>query len=320
MKTGTKIALIIAVSLIIVGITVFTTAMFTLDFDFSKLNTTEYTTNTYEYTDLVKNIEVDLETTDITILPASDDEIKVVCFEDEESTHNVFVENNILKIDSPDKKWFEYISIGSFEHAKISLYIPDGNYSTLTVENSTGDITISDLAFSDKISADCDTGDIYISNVMTDLLDADTTTGHLTIENIAPTVNTETTTSNSVIVAINPMDIEANATTGSITFQNVTVGGNITAKASTGDVKFENTKAKDLNVKTSTGDITFNKSDAKNIYAKASTGDVTGTILTAKTFNADSSTGKITVPATTGDGVFEVKTSTGEINISCSDN
>ncbi len=302
MKKCTKVAIITALSLIIAGILIFTATMFTLGFDFSKLDNSKYTTNTYEYSDLIRSIYIDVDTTDVTILPASDNVLKVVCFEKEDAPHSVTIVNNALKINNQEKKWYEYISVANIERAKITLYVPDANYSTLSVETDTGDITINDITFSDEISAECHTGEIYISNPKTNKLSAEATTGHITIENVTPTVIIENNNDEySTLISINPMNIDAETSTGDITFRNVRTGGNITAEASTGDIKFE-------------------KSDAENIHTETSTGDITGFIISEKTFKAHSSTGKVNVPETTGDGVFEAETSTGDINITYSEN
>lgn len=297
MKKCTKTALITAISLIVAGILIFTAAMFTMDFDFSRLDNSKYTTKTYEYSDLIRSIYIDVDTTDVTILPTSDNKLKVVCLEKEDSPHSVTIVNNALKINNQEKKWYEYISIVNIERAKITLYVPDANYSTLSVETDTGDITVNDITFSDEISAECNTGDIYISNPKTNKLSTEATTGHITIENVTPTVITENNNDeDSMLISINPMNIEAETSTGDITFRNVRTGGNITAEASTGDIIFE-------------------KSDAENIHTETSTGDITGFIISEKTFRAHSSTGKVNVPETIGDGVFEAETSTGNIDI-----
>ena len=316
MKKRTKAAVIIAISLIITGVIVFTATMFSLDFDFSKLDNSVYVTNTYEYTDGVKNIKADLDSTDIKVLPSEDDTLKVVCNEKEDAPHRVSVEGDTLIIENTEKEWYEYLSVVNIDRSEITLYIPEkfataviiysNDYTgtaytsvyNIDLETDTGDITVEDFNYLKSVTAETDTGDIYLYNSNISIIKAQADTGNINIRKVTSSVSleTETDTGHTTIEKCNLTDITAEASTGDITFREVNTLKIITAE-------------------TSTGDITFEKSDAENIYAKASTGDITGSVLSIKTFKADSSIGKVTVPNTTGTGIFEAKTSTGDINL-----
>lgn len=321
MKKRTKVAITSAISLIVAGIAVFTAAMFTLNFDFSKLDNSEYITNTYEFNDGITYINVDVDTTHIKVLPAEDDIFKVVCKEKKNELHKVSVENNTLMIDSPDKIWFSFLTIFNFNQSEITLYIPEHFATSYTlqsedsttqlytsvyqvsIDSDTGDITVEDVEYAKSINLTSDTGKISVSNTLVNRLNAETDTGDINLRKVtaAETLETDTDTGDTTIERCQCAEI--------------------TAKASTGDITLRESEAShNINTKTSTGDITFINSDAENIYAKASTGHITGSVLTAKTFKADSSTGKVSVPGTTGLGIFEAKTSTGDINITYSEN
>ncbi|MBQ1977374.1 MAG: DUF4097 family beta strand repeat protein [Ruminococcus sp.] len=321
MKTLTKIALIIAVLLIVAGITLFSAAMFTLDFDFSKLDNSEYITNTHEFNDGISYINVDVDTTNVKVLPSEDDTFKVVCKENKDKPHKVSVENNTLMIDSSDKKWFNFLTIFNFNKSEITLYIPERFATAYTlqsedsttalytsvyqvsIDSDTGDITVEDVEYAKSLNLTSDTGKISVSNTIVNRLNAETDTGHINLRKVtvADTIETDTDTGNTTIENCKSSEVSA--------------------KASTGDITLKETEAShNINTKTSTGDITFTNSDAENIYAKSSTGHITGSVLTSKTFRADSSTGNVSVPGTTGIGIFEAKTSTGDINLSYSEN
>ena len=70
-----------------------------------------------------------------------------------------------------------------------------------------------------------------------------------------------------------------------------------------------------MNLITSTGDVTFRASDAKSIKVETSTGDVTGSLLTGKAFTTKTSTGDINVPSNSGTDTCDIRTSTGDIEI-----
>ena len=55
--------------------------------------------------------------------------------------------------------------------------------------------------------------------------------------------------------------------------------------------------------------------DAEEIGIKTDTGDVTGSLLSEKVFHARTDTGRIEVPKTTGGGLCEIVTDTGDVRI-----
>lgn len=320
MKKRTKAAIIIAVSFIVVGIILFTATMFTLGFDFSKLDNAVYVTNTYEHTNGISHIGVDIGTADIKVLPTTDDTLKVVCNEKEDYPHKVEFSNNTLTIKEPDKKWYDYLTFANLDHSEITLYVPERFVTTyimqsdsysgalyssvnrIDIETDTGNIYIEDIKFSSHLSAESNTGNISVSNCFFDILNTETDTGTVTISKTqcVKLLETEVTTGDTNLKQCYAKEITSEASTGHITFNDVNA-------------------SKTIKTETSTGDITFKDCDALYIHATSSTGDITGTILSAKTFKAESATGKVSVPGTTAGSTFEAKTSTGDIFVTYSD-
>ena len=89
MKTKTKISLIIGVSLFILGAVIFVGAMFMLNWDFLKLSTVKYETNTYEINEQFSDISIITDTADITFISSDDGKTKIVCDEAVNEKHNV---------------------------------------------------------------------------------------------------------------------------------------------------------------------------------------------------------------------------------------
>ena len=83
MKKATKVWLIVASSLIVFGLLIFTGVMIMLKWDFSKLSNTKYVTNEYEITDQFNSVSVNTSTSDIVFAPSGDGKTKVVCYENE---------------------------------------------------------------------------------------------------------------------------------------------------------------------------------------------------------------------------------------------
>lgn len=78
MKTPTKIWLIIAASLVLAGCILFGGVMSVLKWDFTKLSTARYETNSYEFNDAVRNISVVTDTADVVFLASDSDKTSVV--------------------------------------------------------------------------------------------------------------------------------------------------------------------------------------------------------------------------------------------------
>lgn len=297
MKKSKKVAIIIAVCLICVGLIISLGVVIATGFNFMMLDSSVYVTNTHEITESISNIQVNTNTTDIKLLSHQEEDIKVVCFEREDKPHNITVENGTLKISNSKTPWYKNISF-SFRSAEVTVYLPqtllsnisidtdtgyieaDGIYaSSMNFETDTGYISLNGINESDTLSAHSDTGSVSISDATCDEITAETDTGSVTIS------------------AVYCSNLEAESDTGRVTIAN-TISEN------------------KINAETDTGDVIFDHSDAKSIYAKSSTGDIEGTVLTQKTFTARSSTGRVNVPNTSGSETFEAKTSTGDINIS----
>ena len=142
MNRKTKLWLIMGASLILIGCIIFAGVMTMLNFDFRKLSTSKYETNTYTITDKFSNILINTNTADITFALSDDDICKVESFEEKNIKHLVEVKDSTLTINVVDeRKWFNYIGF-DFYSPKLTVYLPKSEYKSLVIENSTGDILI----------------------------------------------------------------------------------------------------------------------------------------------------------------------------------
>jgi len=143
MKKATKIWLIIATFLIILGSIMFTAVLADNNWDFSKTGSVKYETNTYEIGEDFDNISINTETTDIIFKYHSEKNCKVVLFEEEKIKHFAKVEDKTLKIGETDtREWFDYIQLFSFKNTSITVYLPRENYLSLNIDTDTSDIKI----------------------------------------------------------------------------------------------------------------------------------------------------------------------------------
>lgn len=318
MNKVTKKWLAIATALVIIGTLTFTSVMTFFGWDFTKLSTVKFETNTYEIKDKFANISINTDIADIIFAPSENNKCKVVCFEMENVKHSADVKDNTLLINVVDeRKWYENIGIMT-DNPTITIYLPKNEYDLLTIDESTGDVeipknfefenidisaTTGDVknyaSTSENIKIETSTGDIILDNLKADKLDLSVTTGQIDVTNVEC-----------------KGDVSFSVSTGESNLTDLECG-NLTTTGSTGDINLNNVIAKKkLDIERSTGDVSFDRCDADEILVNTSTGDVTGSLLTEKVFIAQTDTGNIDIPETTTGGKCEINTSTGDIEIS----
>ena len=317
MKAKTKIWLIVATSLILIGAIIFSGAMSMLKWDFLKLSTVKYETNTYEITENYKNISIISDTANISLIATDNDKTTIICDEQQNIKHSVTVKENTLLIEINDtRKWYQYIGV-SFGKQSITVNLPKGEYGALSIDTDTSYVKIaSDFKF-ESVDISLSTGNVTNLASANDFIKIKTSTGHIDTENI---------TANNVNLS---------ASTGKITASNIDCSGDFNHKVSTGKTNLSNIKCKNLvssgstgdiylsnvisaerfDIKRSTGNVKFELCDAAELSITTDTGDVKGSLLTDKVFITKTDTGKINVPKTITGGKSEITTDTGDIKI-----
>ncbi len=317
MRKTTKIWLVTAALLVLLGCIVFVTGMAVLNWDFTSLSSVKYETNKHEVSEEYKNITIKTDTAKLTLVPSEAAKTAVVCYEQENAKHSVTVKDGTLTVEKIDtKKWYEYIGI-NYGAEEIKVYIPEGEYGRLSVKSDTGAVEVpADFKFESitisedtgsvtsyasahgKVSIKTDTGSIRVENVSVGAMELSASTGRITVSDVT-----------------SEGDVEIKLSTGKTYLTDVECK-NLVSKGSTGDVFLKNVIATEkLSVKRSTGDISFEGSDAAELTVKTSTGDVSGTLLTEKVFIIETDTGSVDVPKTTTGGKCEVSTDTGDIKL-----
>ena len=277
-----KVLLMIGGCLMIAGIALFIFVAFVANYDFMELGSMNYVTNNHDIQESFESISINTVTADVEIKPSADGQCHVVCHEKEKLIHKVSVKNGTLTISLVDERnWLDHIkgSIFNFGTTLVTVYLPEGAYDELKVDNTTGHVKLA--------------GDWQL-----DELDLQTTTGDICVDGV--------TCDGAVSLHV---------TTGMISLENL-ICENLTASGSTGDAVLKNVIVSDtLRVKRTTGDIKLNRCDAGEVYINATTGDVTGSFLTPKVIYAKSTTGDVDVPMSTTGGLCEIDVTTGDIRI-----
>ncbi len=317
MKKTQKVWMIIAAICIFAGLCLGISGLISLDFDFTRFNTANTVTNTYEINEKFHSISIDTNDCDLNFVLTDKNKSEVVCFEDEKMPNKVEVKNGVLTIEvTNNRKWYDYIGI-YWADTEITVHLPESEYEKLEIFDDVGDISISsDFSFA-KALIKTSTGDIDFSASVKDEIDVKTSTGDITVKEInCRSINFNTDTGN---IHFSDAQIQQNASfktdTGNLKIENVK-SGSITAETDTGNMKFKNTiSVSDFKNISNTGDILFERCDSQYFDVETSTGNVKGTLLSEKIFLTETDTGSIDVPKTASGGKFTVKTDTGDIKL-----
>jgi DUF4097 and DUF4098 domain-containing protein YvlB len=336
MSKALKIWFLVGAALILVGGLIFICCLAIGGWNITSISDTSYETTVYEFTEDVSNILIHGDTADIKFAPSGDQKIKVECLESKNESYSVTVTDGTLNIQSRDSAWYNDITFFSFTSPKITVYLPQGEYNSLTIKSDTGDIEVAKEFSFASIDIDESTGDVacyvsaseftkikattgkvHVENTTTGALDLSVSTGSVSIKDVTcyGDVKVGVSTGKVHLTNFSCNNLVSNGDTGDIFLKNVTVAEELSVERSTGDVAFDGSYAEKLAIKTDTGDVSFDRSDAAELYVKTDTGSVTGSLLTRKVFLVRSNTGKITVPDFITGGRCEITTDTGDIII-----
>ena len=318
MKKAVKIPLIIVGSLLLIAIIIFVIALANVGFNFNKLFTVTFETNTYDVNKSFDSISIDLNVERIKFELSEDDKCSVECYEMEKIKHKATVKDGELVITSNDKRqWYDHFAV-TFESPVIKVFLPKEKYDSVTVKTATGSIDIpSDFSF-DKLILQSSTGHITCDSSASGNMKISSSTGNITIGAVkVGSADLSVSTGNIKVNSLySKGKVKTRSSTGNLELKDVTCS-DFTAKSSTGNVSLTDVIASEsFSIESSTGNVIFDSCDSEDITVKTSTGNVTGTLLSGKVFITHSSTGKITVPDNSGEGgLCEISTSTGNIKI-----
>ncbi len=318
MKKSTLISLIVAALLVVFGAGLFCGAMSAVDWDFTALSGHEYVTNTTEIPKPFVGIEIETNTADIRFAVSEDGSKYVECGDIEGIEYRVEVDNGILKIQAVDtREWYEYISIGIMPASYVTVYLPAGEYGSLSIKESTGDVEIPEDFIFFEMDIALSTGDVSIASDVRNAAKITTDTGDITLQNASVGALELQATSGAVTVSdvVCAGDVRVAVDSGKTFLTNLTCR-NLTTTGDTGDVLLQRVIASDsFDIQRDTGDVSFEGCDAASIRIVTDTGDVMGTLLSDKVFVYRTSTGDVDLPKTTTGGTCDITTDTGDIII-----
>ena len=317
MSKAAKIWLIIAVCLTLIGIAVVALSIALGGSDMFIVKKTDKKTVTVPLTGSFRDIGIDSQTEDIRFVLSDDGSCRVVFEEPETAEFSAVITGDILEIRAGQTdRWYERLVLFNFSDPKITVFLPQAEYGSLNIKESTGDILLpGELSF-DGIGITVSTGDIDCASSVRERLRLKTSTGDILVRDLtAGSLDLAVSTGKVEVRSVRCGKAEISVTTGKAVLSEV-VCTELTSDGSTGSITLEDVTASGtVSITRSTGDVKFARSDAAELTVETGTGDVSGSLLSPKVFLTKSGTGRIRVPDTASGGTCRITTGTGDISI-----
>lgn len=264
-----KIILIIFLSLLVIGLSVFFVNILTnKDFRFGHFSFGHKVSNelvfNQEYETIFDTIKIDSKSSDIEIKEGNESKVKVVIYGDKDET-NVEVVNNKLNIKSNEKKCIGFCF--NMTIAKIEVYLPNGYSGNINIENKYGDVNIGNF---DNLILDAtlDAGDIKVDSLKSGKIK--NSYGDIKILGYSKELEIDQDCGDVEVSEVDRIKLENNY--GDINIGKV--NEYLQIKEDCGDVKIDSLNLKEnSSIHNSYGDIKIGSTNEIYINAKTSLGD-----------------------------------------------
>lgn len=215
-------------------------------------------TNTYDISEHFDRVSIHTDTADIKLRPSGGGDCKVVVTEHRDVKHSVSVESGALTVDVADSRtWLQRVSLFSSKQ-EITVYLPDRVYSSLVIEDSTGDISAEKLSFG-MVSISVTTGDIAASGLNCESFSASGSTGNVSLNGVIAegVLTVDTSTGNVTLDMCDAAELFISTSTGNVSGTLLT-DKIFDANTGTGRVRLPGTDSGGIcRITTSTGNITM---------------------------------------------------------------
>lgn len=309
--------MVVAAVAVVLGIALVAIAAISTRFDIKDMTGDYSEMKEHVFNEKIESIKADITTASFSIAPSENGECRVECTEKKYATFDVTVDNGVLKItQNYERPWYDFLSL-SFVSPKVKVFIPKGDLGVLTLNSSTGNVTVPNGFTFEKIDITATTANVALSASVKSSVSVGTSTGVITLDGIKADSASVSATTGGITLSNSEIenDVNVKTTTGAVKLEKTTCN-NVTAKVTTGSLSFSSFIAKgDITATSSTGSVRFDSSDGENITVKTTTGSVTGSLNSEKFFITDTSTGKVSVPETRNGGECRISTTTGNVDI-----
>ena len=181
-----KIAIIISISLVVIGTIITVGALMSVGFDLANFNNLKPITHTHVLEGDVSNISAYLNESDIRIIPSKDDDLKVVSRETDKIYHEVNIEANTLSIHRIDeRKWHELL-FNYDNKMDLEIHVPKNTFDRLYIEQVSGSIDIPKEFYFEEAEIRTVNGDVNFFGTAKKSLTIENLGGFVNIQNFLP--------------------------------------------------------------------------------------------------------------------------------------
>lgn len=311
MNKGTKIALIVALCCIGLGLVLFLFGLSMVGFDgfdFDSLrngsvDTTNSVVKTASVSETFSNIEIADVECDLFILPSADGSCHVEYTDSDLYIHEIEVKGDTLTISREDiGSWEDHIFVMWGDNTYVKVYLPADTYEDLDLSTVSGDIHV-------------ERGFTFAN------MDAASTSGNIGLfSQVEKSVDISTTSGSIEISSAGSEEMSLNCVSGDISLEDMDVG-DLSASTTSGDITLDRVLiAGMMDLDTASGDIELEEVDSESANCSTGSGDISGDILKAKDFRADTGSGEIRVPRSDPNaGIWDLSTGSGDIHLNISE-
>lgn len=303
MKKATKIALITAAVLIVLGL-ILAALVFASSDPFSAYQNAGSGTIDIEHkdqqiTEAFDSIEITDVPCDVQILPSTDGKCSVSYTDSRLFTHEIRVKDGTLTIQYKDiSTWMDNLFTIYTGELYVNVYLPENAYEELDIQTTSGNVRVAEDFTFEQAELSSTSGDITFLGGTTDELELSTTSGSVEVS------------------GADHQRLDASSTSGQVTLSGLTAQ-KLSASSVSGDVRLENVTVLDhTDLETTSGDIILDRLESGTLSASAVSGSISGTTTSPKDFDADTVSGNIRLPdpdATAGR--WDLSTTSGSIHI-----
>ena len=258
---------------------------------------TEMIKHTYSISEDIKSIDVLVKKADFSVSITTDDieTAKLELIYSEKAISNYSVSDGTLSVTA--KRTFPW-NIFNNEEGKIILTLPKKDYKTLSINSSSGDITLKEITFTEDVKIDSTSGDVNADKISAESLEIDLTSGDADIKN-------------SVFASL-----LAESTSGDVELNGVTVTKEAALDLNSGCVDIDSSAFGSFKSESTSGNLVMKNSDAGKLDISSTSGDVTLILLTPKNFVVETTSGKQDVIGTVyTQPLCKIDTTSGDVRV-----
>ena len=298
MKTSVMVLLIIAVSLVAVGLILCVVGLAlspgeTIGEKFLSLGKSDFVSEETVVSEEISGLDLQVSTARVEILKATDGVTKVALHERVQEKSEVTVKDGVLTIRPKETEWYKKISFFSFGTSTVTVYLAEPMLETVQIKTSTGNVRVAEEIAAKNASVEFSTAKIDFFGSASEMLRIHGSTGDVRVSGSFGEVAVQTSTGD-ITLGGSAETVTIKVSTGEIDLERLTVTGAMTLWSSTGDISIEDCSVASATITTDTG-------------------DVKGRFTSPMIFFATSDTGRVRVPESTEGGLCKITTDTGNI-------